>query len=115
MIKRRWKGRVQVSVYYDSSKKNIGVGESTTPIVDMFVKQYLRVPIEKLIKETDTTVKLGISFKNWIEGTEYFHGFPELSFDVDEFSSATYSMLNGTYEGGILHSKVYGFSTQLLL
>lgn len=105
MIKRRWKGRVQVSVYYDSSKKNIGVGESTTPIVDMFVKQYLRVPIEKLIKETDTTVKLGISFKNWIEGTEYFHGFPELSFDVDEFSSATYSMLNGTYEGGILHSK----------
>jgi tryptophan halogenase len=105
MIKKRWKDQVHVSVYYDSNQKNIGVGESTTPIIDMFLKKYLEVPIDKLIRETSTTVKLGISFKNWIEGVEYFHGFPEIDFTVDDYSSSTYSLLNGTYDGGILHSK----------
>lgn len=107
MIKRRWKDKVQVSVYYDSRKKNIGVGESTTNIVDQFVRDYLKVEPEQLIRETDTTVKLGINFKNWIEGTEYFHGFSEVGFDLDEeeYSPSMYALMNGTYDGGVLHSK----------
>ena len=107
MIKRRWKDKVHVSVYYDSRKKNIGVGESTTNIVDQFVRNYLKVEPEQLIRETDTTIKLGINFKNWIEGTEYFHGFSEVLFNLneEEYSPSMYALMNGTYDGGVLHSK----------
>ena len=46
MIKRRWGNKVQVSLYYDSKKKNIGVGESTTPTITHFLYKYLKVGLE---------------------------------------------------------------------
>jgi len=104
MIKRRWQGEVDVSVYYDFNKKNIGVGESTTPIVNYFLKEYLKVPLPKLLDETSTTIKLGISFKDWIKETEYFHGFPELDINSKKkYPSSIYSILNDCFDGGSLH------------
>ena len=37
MIKRYWGDKVQVSLYYDATKKNIAVGESTTPAIHLFL------------------------------------------------------------------------------
>ena len=43
MFKRFYAGRIKVEVYYDSKKKNIGVGESTTPAFVDFLKRFLKV------------------------------------------------------------------------
>ena len=75
MFKRFYAGRIKVEVYYDSKKKNIGVGESTTPAFADFLKRYLHVEVSDFIKNTGSTVKLGINFKNWTGNREYFHGF----------------------------------------
>lgn len=105
MIKKRWGDKVNVSLYYDSNKKNIGVGESTTPIVTYFLNEYLKVEMSDFLKETGSTIKLGINFKNWIPGVEYFHGFPELDFSNTHYPESLYSILMGVYNGGMNYSK----------
>ncbi len=106
MIKKRWGDKVSVSLYYDSKKKNIGVGESTTPIVSYFLKEYLdNFDMSNFLKETGTTIKLGINFKNWIPNTEYFHGFPELDFSNTHYPESLYSILIGKYNGGMNYSR----------
>ena len=101
MIKRRWKDKVHVSLYYDGKKKNIGVGESTTPTIHYFLKEYLKVDLHEFLRDTGSTVKLGISFREWIKGTDYFHGFPETN-DVsdDHYPESLYSILTDQYDGG---------------
>jgi tryptophan halogenase len=49
---------------------------------------------------------LGINFKNWIPGTEYFHGFQEVNFwgECDN-STAIYSIPNDCYDGGLLYNE----------
>ena len=79
MIKRYWGDKVQVSLYYDASRKNIAVGESTTPMIHLFLNA-MGISTHDLIRDLSTTVKLGINFKNWIPDTEYFHGFQESKF-----------------------------------
>ena len=74
----------QIRIIHDSNIKTIGVGESTTPIF-MNVLQILNIELKELISEIDTTLKLGISFKDWIPGKEYFHGFSEIGEDNDGF------------------------------
>jgi tryptophan halogenase len=104
MIKKTWGDKCQVSVIYNAKKKNIGVGESTTPIIHYFVEKYL-LGLNDLLKNTNTTIKTGINFKNWIPDTEYFHGFPELDWhEDDQYRCAIYSLTNGCYNGGILHN-----------
>ena len=73
MFKRFYAGKVKVEIYYDSKKKNIGVGESTTPAFVDFLKRYLHVEISDFIKDTGSTVKLGINFKNWTRTVSYTH------------------------------------------
>ena len=105
MIKRTWKEKVQVSVIYNSKQKNIGVGESTTPIIHYFIEKYL-LGLNDLLKKTSTTIKVGINFKNWIPETEYFHGFPELDWKEDgDYNSALYSLINECYDGGVHHNQ----------
>jgi len=105
MIKRYWGDKVQVSLYYDASRKNIAVGESTTPMIHLFLNA-MGISTHDLIRDLSTTVKLGINFKNWIPDTEYFHGFQEVNFwgEADN-SSAVYSLTNDSYDGGLLFNK----------
>ena len=72
-----WGDDAQIRIIHDSNIKTIGVGESTTPIF-MNVLQILNIELKELISEIDTTLKLGISFKDWIPGKEYFHGLVKL-------------------------------------
>jgi tryptophan halogenase len=105
MIKSYWGDKVQVSLYYDATKKNIAVGESTTPIIHQFLNT-IGLTTADLIRDLNVTVKLGINFKNWIPNTEYFHGFQEVSFwgECDD-SSAIYSIPNDCYDGGLLYNE----------
>jgi len=105
MIKKRWGDKVSVSLYYDSKKKNIGVGESTTPTITYFLNAFLKVNLNDFLKETGSTIKLGINFKNWIPNTEYFHGFREIDFSHTHYPESLYSILMGTYDGGMNYSK----------
>ncbi len=105
MIKKYWGDKVQVSLYFDAKRKNIGVGESTTPIIHLFLNS-LGIKTEDLIRDLNVSVKLGINFKNWIPNTEYFHGFKEVSFwGESDQSSAIYSILNDCYNGGLLYNE----------
>ena len=105
MIKRYWGDKVQISLYYDAKKKNIAVGESTTPIVHLFLNA-MGLTTADLIRDLNVTVKLGINFKDWIPNTEYFHGFQEVDFwgECDN-SSAIYSLPNDCYGGGFLYNE----------
>ena len=105
MIKRYWGDKVQVSLYYDATKKNIAVGESTTPVIHSFLNA-MGLTTQDLIRDLNVTVKLGINFKDWIPNTSYFHGFQEVDFWGElEYSSATYSILNDCYNGGLLYNE----------
>ena len=49
IFKRFYAGRVKVEVYYDSKRKTIGVGESTTQAFVDFIRRYLYVHLAKVL------------------------------------------------------------------
>ena len=102
MMKNYWGDQVDISVYYDKSNKNIAVGESTTPIIRLLLR-HLGMRTGDLLKDlkNSVTVKLGINFKDWIPGTEYFHGFAEVQHDIGTNTSAIYSIPEGKFNGGM--------------
>ena len=106
MIKKHWEDDVDVTVYFDGSKKSIGVGESTTPMIQRLVSLLEEHPYY-FIRNSKSTFKLGIDFKEWNVGKKYFHGFAfrkGLSID-NGWSSSIYSILNNCFDGGILHGE----------
>ena len=99
MIKKHWGNEVDVSVYYDKSKKIIGVGESTAPGILFFLKS-LGLTTEEIIRELPmVTLKMGINFKNWIPDTSFFHGFAEVPKYLN--CSSLHAILNDSYNGGV--------------
>ena len=104
MIKTYWEDRADISLYYDKSKGNISVGESTTPYIHAFLS-FFGISEKDIIRDLDVTIKLGINFKNWIPNTEYFHGFGRVPIkDRIENSCASYSILNDVYDGALLYN-----------
>lgn len=61
----------------------IGVGEATIPsILDLL--DYLNIPRQDFIKQTDATFKLGIKFVDWLEqGHHYWHPFGTVGGKID--------------------------------
>ena len=99
IVNRFWEDDVQVKVIYNSQSKNIAVGESTTPIVHQALDIF-QLRTEDLVNRSNTTVKLGVNFKDWIPGEEYFHGLLEtrlLDFNQlvrNDDSSSIHCLLN---------------------
>jgi tryptophan halogenase len=69
--------------FYDAEvtvveSKNIGIlgaGEGSTPSLINFL-DYINIPVSKIIKDADATIKNGIKFTNWNgDGSYYYHGF----------------------------------------
>ena len=106
MMKNYWGDKVDISLYYDASKGNIAVGESTTPIIRLLLG-HLGVSTKGFLKDlhNNATIKLGIYFKNWIPGTEFFHGFAEVPPTNLTNTSAVYSITMGKFNGGINYNK----------
>jgi tryptophan halogenase len=104
LIKKLYKDKVEVTVYYDKTKENIGVGEGTVPTIHDFLMD-MEISVPDLIKSIGTTIKLGIEFKNWIIDDTYFHGFSEINQLGDELpyngqeSSACYGIANNIEHG----------------
>ena len=106
MIKSHWENDVDVTVYFDGSKKSIGVGESTTPLIQYLVNSLEKHPYD-FIRNSKSTFKLGIDFREWNVGKKYFHGFAVKKGlpIVNGWSSSTFSILNDCFDGGILHGE----------
>ena len=97
LIKTYWKNEVEVSVYYDAKNKGVSVGESTVPDILQFLYM-MNIPVEKFLSDTNTTIKTGIKFKDWIPNTEFFHGFGELGPQVEGgHGPEIYSILNDDF------------------
>ena len=107
IMNRYWDDEVQIKVIYDGNNKSIAVGESTTPNIFSLL-DILDVSEYELIRDIGTTIKMGIRFKDWIPGKEYFHGFGESDQSRESFfndrrtdeTSAIHSIINDLYCGG---------------
>ena len=74
---------IDIEIVYDHSQPNIGVGESTTPTILMFLEK-IGISYKDLISNIGSTLKLGIRFKNWTNtDSEYWHPFNFFSFDAN--------------------------------
>jgi len=68
-----------VELVYNPNNPVIGVGESTTPIFTKWCHD-VGISFQELVKEIDSTVKLGIKFSNWNEDEIYYHPFHQFDF-----------------------------------
>lgn len=66
-----------VTIIYDHSNKGIGVGESTTPAIHSYLNR-VRISTQDLLENTNSTIKYGVKFKNWLnDGSYYYHNFKQ--------------------------------------
>jgi tryptophan halogenase len=114
-IKNRFKDKVDVTVYYNGDQKNIGVGEGTLPGFVGFVREELGLTAPEFLYKFNSSLKLGINFKDWIPGEEFFHGFSSTSQQQNDqrrfysgylnLPSSTYSLIRDKYDGGIFYNE----------
>lgn len=85
-LKRYWGDLVDITLIFDHKNPNIGVGEGTTPAIYDFI-DFMGLSIEDLIRNTGTTVKLGIKFKSWTSDNKiFYHNFHQ-DCDINTSSS----------------------------
>jgi tryptophan halogenase len=106
-IKSYWQDFVDVCIIYNHSDPNIGVGESLTPKINSYLS-YVGITLEDLVKNTNSTIKLGIKFKNWLnDGSHFYHPFDALdtSSGIGDYNyEAAWEIVNGIYN----HDTTYG-------
>lgn len=65
----------QITVIDNDDIGILGAGEGTVPYFHSFL-DYVGISFSDLAKHCGATVKMGISFENWLgDGSSYFHGF----------------------------------------
>ena len=65
----------QITVIESEDIGILGAGEGTVPYIHSFLN-YVGISFSDLARHCGATVKMGISFENWLgDGTSYFHGF----------------------------------------
>jgi len=88
-LKKYYGDTVEITLLYDHKIPRIGVGESTTPFIFTYLN-YLGISLEKLLKETNFTIKLGVKFKNWRNNNDvYWNNFSEINYwgrDLDKYN-----------------------------
>ena len=71
-IKSILREEINVSIVDPDNKGTIGVGESTLPTIHRTLEA-LNIPFQTFIRETNGTIKQGITFKNWLKNNETFY------------------------------------------
>ena len=71
-IKSALKDQVDVSIIDPEDKTTIGVGESTLPSIHKTLK-VLNIPLQTFIRETNASLKQGITFENWLKNNRTFY------------------------------------------
>jgi len=88
-LKHYYGDEVEITLLYDHKVPRIGVGESTTPFIFTYLN-YLGISLEKLLRETNFTIKLGVKFKNWMNKNDvYWNNFSEIDYwgrDQDKYN-----------------------------
>jgi len=107
-LKSLYKNNIDITLIYNHKNPVIGVGESTTPLINNFL-DFIGITKEELIKECGTTIKLGIKFKNWLgDNKHYYHNFRcfnDKNFNDDNNFIAAYEISKESYDGGINYGK----------
>ena len=77
-----------VELYYNGKNRSIGVGEGTADGFANFLTNVLNIPASEFLKHVESSVKLGINFKDWLPNSEYYHGFEvtDKTFDMNNYS-----------------------------
>lgn len=65
----------EVEIFYDPEKPQLSVGESTTPHIGELISKVFGISIGDLIDRNIVSLKYGIKFINWGEGTTFNHYF----------------------------------------
>jgi tryptophan halogenase len=108
-LKKYWGDTVEVIMVFDHSKPSIGVGESLTPMIWNYLN-YVGITVEEMIQHTNSTVKIGIKFKNWLnDGSYFYHPFLSLHDDtnIGKYNyTAAYELVNGIYDNDKTYSNI---------
>lgn len=103
-LKSHWGDLVDIILVYDHKNPGIGVGESTTPVILDYLNK-VNIKFSDLIKDANSTLKLGINFKNWMgDDNYYYHGFAEIG--PSQLPEA-YEITNETFAYEIKSKKKY--------
>jgi tryptophan 7-halogenase len=103
-LKSHWGDRVDVALVYDKKNPGIGVGESTTPVILDYLNK-VNIKFTDLIKNANSTLKLGINFNNWLgDNSYYYHGFAEIG--PSQFPDA-YEITNETFAQEVLENQKF--------
>lgn len=93
--------KYKITMIYDHSNPSIGVGESTTPVINSLLS-LLKINPDKVINHTDATIKLGIKFDNWLnDGKYYYNNF------IQSEPHPEYEHWNATFAQSIWHDGEY--------
>jgi tryptophan halogenase len=107
-LKTYWQDLVEVVLVYNHAEPNIGVGESLTPKIYNYLN-YVGITAADLIKHTNSTVKIGIKFKNWLnDGSYFYHPFDavDTSSGLGNFNfEAAHDLANNCYDHDTTYSK----------
>ena len=104
-LKKYWGDHAEVIVVYDHRNPGIGVGESLTPNIYDYLN-YVGITRDEIVKFVNGTVKLGLSFKNWLgDGTSFYHPFIQNPLDVypDLNFDSVYDIVNNQYDYDICY------------
>jgi len=109
-IKKIYNDLADVTVIYDHKNPSIGVGESLTPIFTIYLN-YVGITPEELIKSTNSTLKIGLRYQNWLNKNDYFyHPFTQdadsLLLCLSSFNSVI-EICNDTFDYGPLYSAYF--------
>lgn len=100
---------IDVEVYYNFNNRGINVGESTTTNILSYLKQ-VKITPKDLVQNTNSTIKLGIKFKNWTkQNHHYYHNFLDdlLNFDDPFCLMSAYGIANNKHDGGRTYSDYF--------
>ena len=105
IFKRFYAGRVKVEVYYDSKRKTIGVGESTTQAFVDFIRRYLHIHPADFINENlriqnniiHNSYEAGVKKLIFLGSSCIYPKFPKIPITEDQLMTSPLEESNSAY------------------
>ena len=105
-LKAFWGDAVEVVVIYNHAEPNIGIGESLTPMMITYLDR-VGIDPDDLIRHCNSTIKLGLKFKNWTgDGSYFYHPFyciEDKQLGRGGFEAA-YDLVNNQFDNDLTYS-----------
>lgn len=92
-LKAFWGDNVEVTTVYDRRIPNIGVGESLTPIFNLYL-QMVGITTLDLVRNCNASIKLGLKFTNWVPGKTAVHAWP-INDEIEQLADVVTRRSNG--------------------